>query len=194
MENLARKYASRLPVPDRQVRMACHTSLDAAFVVDDERRYIYVNERASWLLGAPTEWIIGRRIDDFTPPEHRPDLLKLWADFERRGSQHGPYEVLRADGSRTCVTYRATRHLGPGQHLVAAREIARPGTGGGNLTPRERTVLQLAADGCSLPEIAETLVLSHSTVKTHLRNAYGKLCARGRAAAVAKALRRGLIE
>jgi putative two-component system response regulator len=64
----------------------------------------------------------------------------------------------------------------------------------GVISPREREVLQLAADGRSALEIAEALVVSPGTVKTHFQHIYAKLEARGRAAAVATALRRGLIE
>jgi len=43
------------------------------------------------------------------------------------------------------------------------------------LTPREREVLQLAADGLSSTAIAEALVVSPGTVKTHFPNIYAKL-------------------
>ena len=61
------------------------------------------------------------------------------------------------------------------------------------MTPREREVLQLAAGGLTASQIAATLVVSRSTVKTHLEHVYGKLGARDRASAVAKALRRRMI-
>jgi PAS domain S-box-containing protein len=62
------------------------------------------------------------------------------------------------------------------------------------LTPRELEVLQLAAQGCAGREIAEHLVLSRSTVRTHFEHIYRKYGVSDRAAAVAKALREGLIE
>jgi ATP/maltotriose-dependent transcriptional regulator MalT len=62
------------------------------------------------------------------------------------------------------------------------------------LTPREIEVLALAADGLSARDLAQVLVLSTSTVKTHLANIYEKLGVRNRTAAVAKALRLGIID
>jgi DNA-binding CsgD family transcriptional regulator len=62
-----------------------------------------------------------------------------------------------------------------------------------NLTPQERRTLQLSADGASIAEVAAELYISATTVKTHLRHAADKLGVRGRSAAVAQALRRGLI-
>jgi two-component system nitrate/nitrite response regulator NarL len=62
------------------------------------------------------------------------------------------------------------------------------------LTPREHQILELIATGKSLPEIAKQLYLSVTTVKTHVQHLYEKLGVSDRAAAVASAMRRGLIE
>ena len=59
------------------------------------------------------------------------------------------------------------------------------------LTVREREVLGRLAEGRSIEEIAEELVLSVETVRTHVRNAMGKLGTRTRAHAIVVALRRG---
>jgi DNA-binding CsgD family transcriptional regulator len=61
------------------------------------------------------------------------------------------------------------------------------------LTEREVEVLALAAEGMSGAAIAERLVLSPATVKTHFEHIYEKLGVGDRAAAVAQGLRRGLI-
>ena len=62
------------------------------------------------------------------------------------------------------------------------------------LTPREAEVLALMAEGKSVPTIAEELVLGATTVKTHVGHLYEKLGVSDRAAAVAEAMRRRLIE
>jgi two-component system, NarL family, nitrate/nitrite response regulator NarL len=61
------------------------------------------------------------------------------------------------------------------------------------LSPRERAILELVAQGCSSREIGERLYLAPSTVKTYLHRVYQKLGVRGHTAAVVEALRRGLI-
>jgi two-component system nitrate/nitrite response regulator NarL len=66
-------------------------------------------------------------------------------------------------------------------------------TPGAMLTPRERDVLQLAADGLSTPSIAKRLYLSQATVRTHFGHIYIKLDVSSRAGAVAKGMRLGLI-
>lgn len=62
------------------------------------------------------------------------------------------------------------------------------------LSERESQVLKLIAEGLSGPEIAERLFVSPSTVKTHVRGLLEKLRVNDRAAAVAEAMRRGLLE
>jgi two-component system nitrate/nitrite response regulator NarL len=62
------------------------------------------------------------------------------------------------------------------------------------LTPREREILLLTADGRSAPDIAGRLQLSSATVNTTLLSSFEKLGVRDRAAAVAAALESGLLE
>jgi LuxR family maltose regulon positive regulatory protein len=72
-------------------------------------------------------------------------------------------------------------HLSPSSPLPGVQPLIEP------LTPREREVLQLIAIGRSNPEIAAQLVIAVTTVKTHVRNIYGKLQVTSRFQAVARA-------
>jgi two-component system nitrate/nitrite response regulator NarL len=62
------------------------------------------------------------------------------------------------------------------------------------LSDRERETLKLVAEGLTAPDIGRRLHLSTGTVKTHLAHLYEKLEVSERAAAVAQAMRRGLLE
>jgi DNA-binding CsgD family transcriptional regulator len=61
------------------------------------------------------------------------------------------------------------------------------------LTPRERQVLELLAEGLPNKAIADQLGISDQTVKFHVASISGKLGAANRTDAVRRAIRRGLI-
>jgi DNA-binding NarL/FixJ family response regulator len=61
-----------------------------------------------------------------------------------------------------------------------------PPTDAGNLSPREREVLELLARGYLYKEIGELLHISGPTVNTHIRRIYEKLHVRSRSQAIAK--------
>jgi LuxR family maltose regulon positive regulatory protein len=84
--------------------------------------------------------------------------------------------------------------------LAAFGPDSGPSTPPGKVSPmvepvsdRELDVLRLVAEGLTNPDIAARLVISLSTVKTHLNNIYGKLGARNRAEAVLRAKEVGLL-
>ena len=62
------------------------------------------------------------------------------------------------------------------------------------LSPREREVLQLAAEGCANPEIAEKLFISPRTAETHRTNLMRKLGLQSQTDLVRFSIRRGVIQ
>lgn len=95
--------------------------------------------------------------------------------------------VVHAGGSllQPVVASRLLEHL-------SGQEPASEQTG--ELTPRERTVLALLAQGKQNKEIAAELDITERTVKFHLSAIYGKLGAGNRTEAVTIALQLGLVE
>src|SRR5437764_859113 len=65
---------------------------------------------------------------------------------------------------------------------------------GPQISPREREVLGLLADGLAVAQIARKLYISESTAKTHISKLYEKLGAGNRAQAIMTAMRMGLIK
>jgi two-component system nitrate/nitrite response regulator NarL len=63
----------------------------------------------------------------------------------------------------------------------------------GPLSAREQEVIQYAAQGLSASQTGNRMHLGATTVKSHLQSVYGKLGVNDRAAAVAEAMRRGLV-
>jgi DNA-binding CsgD family transcriptional regulator len=125
-------------------------------------------------------------------------MAEAAADFERLGLPFDQARTLLALGRalRRAKGWGAARkalqaavaafeRLGsPGWAAEARSELARVGARrpgpAGELTPAERRVAELAAEGRSNKEIARTLHVTVSTVEAHLSRAYAKLGARSR--------------
>ena len=96
---------------------------------------------------------------------------------------------------------RAVRAAHQGQSVLAPKVatalvglVGSPGKSApDHLSPRELEVLKLVADGATNQLAARKLLVSETTIKTHLLHIYTKLGVRDRASAVATAYKRGLI-
>ncbi|MDZ4864824.1 MAG: response regulator transcription factor [Gemmatimonadota bacterium] len=109
--------------------------------------------------------------------------------------------VVTDDVSRTQLLL-ALRTVASGLRVQMARPVprgseSRSRSGAAvptdDLTPREREILRLLAEGLANREIAALLGLSDHTVKFHLRAVFTKLGAHSRTEAVSMAVRRGLL-
>ena len=189
-ERLARVF-DRSPVP--------------MVMADDERRYVEVNRPARFMFRLSLAEMRRRRIEDLTPPGLVCMLEPTWARLMDAGCMAGPWAVEGPDGGHLDIVYYGLSDALPGLHVIAFapagwtedelglldEDVPDPTTA---LTPRELDLLQLAAQGVSGPGIADEVVLSVATVKTHFENVYAKLGVRDRVAAVATAMRFGLID
>jgi two-component system, NarL family, nitrate/nitrite response regulator NarL len=115
------------------------------------------------------------------------------------GSGASGYLSKDSTGDEICDALVAASHgrttLGTDVQAAVAHEIRRrSGEQERLLTPREDEILRLTANGMSAPDIARQLHLGTTTVKTHLQRVYEKLGVSDRAAAVAEAMRRGILE
>lgn len=113
----------------------------------------------------------------------------------------GAAGYLSKDADRREITdailavHRGNTVLAPEvQAGVAAEVRSRWRRDAPSLSERERQVLAMIAEGLSAPEIGRRLYLSPATVKSHLQSLYDKLGVSDRAAAVAEAMRNGLLE
>ncbi|MDP8938087.1 MAG: response regulator transcription factor [Actinomycetota bacterium] len=123
------------------------------------------------------------------------------ADVMSRAIQAGAVGYLVKDCSTEEVA-AAVRTAAGGEAALSpdlASSMLDQATGGNGdgdahvISAREEEVLQLVADGLSLPEVAARLYISVKTVKNHLASIYSKLEARDRTQAVLRAVRMGII-
>jgi ATP/maltotriose-dependent transcriptional regulator MalT len=173
---------------------------------DDGRRYVEANRPARLMARLSLDDLRRLTLDDLTPDDELPIMEAIWARMMDAGLVTGPRVIAGRDGAALEIVYWGMANALPGLHLFAfaptdwsedelgvlEKDIAEPPVS--PLTPRQLEVLQLAAEGLSGPSIAERLVLSPATVKTHFSNIYKRLGVPGRGAAVARGMRWGIID
>jgi PAS domain S-box-containing protein len=176
-------------------------SLNPTLLLDDDRRYVDVNEAACSFLGLTREQVLQRKVDDFLEPDLRARIRESWQTFLAKGRYAGFFQLVHPDGSVRKTMYSSIANVTPGRHLCvyllegeAPDEAAEGAPTSPALSPRQRDVIELVAEGLTSNEIAERLGVSPETVRTHLRNARLKLGASTKAQAVAIAMLRGEIQ
>jgi DNA-binding CsgD family transcriptional regulator len=179
-------------------------------IADDQRRWVTGNVAACELLSIAEEEICWHTVDEFVPPHARERLDRDWEQFLANGAAEGWYELYIPARGPLPVEFSATANVLPSRHLsvfipvdsgaAASKAVAldwtpvsAEATGRLRLTAREREVMMMVASGLQSAEIAERLILSSETIKSHVHNAMGKLGAHTRAHAVAIALVTGQI-
>lgn len=176
--------------------------------IDTSGRILQVNRAAERIFGYRREEVVGRPLADVIIPENlRADsagLLPVIAGQEprildrrvalgavRRNGEEFPAELAVTQTRESPLAWTAfIRDL---TALAVAEPHANPAVGSRSTSSRELDVLRLAAEGNTGPQIAAQLSLSPATVKTHFEKIYDKLGVGDRAAAVARAMRIGLI-
>jgi DNA-binding CsgD family transcriptional regulator len=115
------------------------------------------------------------------PSEARLELARALVDLgsavRRAGRRSEARSLLRRghDLARECGGLALAERAGVELPATGARPRGQLTTGVDALTPSERRVAAMAADGLSNPQIAQALFVSLKTVETHLGHAYQKL-------------------
>lgn len=185
--------------PDLVEALAALGELDEAGAVVERLRVLSERQEHPWGLatarrGAAVVQLAGTAYDD-----------RVALELEQAAEEYQRLD-LRFDRARTLLALgraqRRSRKWGSARDTLeraaaafdelgstgwaenARSELARVGArraaAAGELTPTERTVAELAAEGLANKEIARTLVVTVNTVEFHLRNAYAKLGVRSR--------------
>jgi PAS domain S-box-containing protein len=139
---------------------------DAILIADDEARLIDANAAAEQLTGYSRAELLRMRVWDLAIVERRNDADSLWAIFLAAGTQSGPFDLQRKDGTRHRVLYRAATNVAPGAHMSMLRD----------LTPEEATYTDL--------QISEELlqaVFEHSPISLQVFAPDGRILRANRA-------------
>ncbi|MGW3357306.1 response regulator [Streptomyces bungoensis] len=111
--------------------------------------------------------------------------------YLRRAMEAGAAGFLVKDGPVEELAAAVRRVLGGETVVDPALAAAALSAGPNPLTRREREVLETAADGATVADVAGRLHLSESTVRNYLSSAIGKTGTRNRAEAVREARQQG---
>ena len=116
--------------------------------------------------------------------EHALALADLGSTLRRAGARRESREPLldALEAARASGADALAAHVADELAATGIRVPARPRSGADALTPSERRIARLAAEGASNKEIAQTLFLSVKTIEMHLGHAYRKLDVRSRQA------------
>jgi len=96
-------------------------------------------------------------------------------------------------GAAVRAAHRGEVHLDPAVVRKLTRSLIAPQRTAASLTPREREILILVARGGSNQDIADALVISERTARTHVSNMLAKLGLASRTQAALWAIREGLV-
>jgi len=96
-------------------------------------------------------------------------------------------------GAAVRAASRGQVHLDPAVARTLTRTLVAPNRDSTALTPREREILVLVAQGRSNREIAQALVISERTARTHVSNVLAKLDLASRTQAALWAVREGMV-
>jgi PAS domain S-box-containing protein len=185
--------------------LACRAFWSAPDV--DPGDYEQITRDATFAEGEGKPGIAWRTLEPVITPDVAtdPDFQRREAALERGITSAVAFPAVGPSGPVAVLSFYSFEPRLPSANLVRTltaigRELGRflnrrrAELGPRPLSEREIEVLRLAAEGLSGPEIAERLVLGPATVKTHFEHVYEKLGVGDRAAAVAQALRTGLID
>jgi PAS domain S-box-containing protein len=168
-------------------------SRTAMELLDGDRRRVSVNDPFCALAGRPREELVGTRLEDLIAPEYVQGVEAAWKEFLESREWLGSWAIVRPDGSRVYAEIAGVlADVGARRRALFVYLDVEPmdpesptADRSGPLSAREAEVVNLIARGNTNPQIAELLVVAPSTVRTHVRNAMGKVGAHTRAHLVA---------
>jgi len=167
------------------------------YVIDSTGYIRWLNDAAKELVGDAT----GKMFTSVLDPHELPRAKSLFQrNLHGKGHRDFAVDLINVDGEEQCVEISSvplrSKHRAIGMFGVVrprSDTAERPPKVDGRLTPRQREILRLLADGKSTEQIAATLHISRETVRNHVRHISKRLGTKSRLQAVAVARRDEII-
>jgi len=95
-------------------------------ITDDDGNTTEASIGVGKLLGLPREKILGRPVDDFTPPSFKPQISELWKALQERGEQEGTLRLVGPDARPRDVAYTGKANVLPVRHVLVLHDKTAP--------------------------------------------------------------------
>jgi PAS domain S-box-containing protein len=151
----------KMRASEARYRAVFETTLDGIMVVDEQGRYIEVNESLCRILKTPREQLIGSHFSEHMIAERLHDAEQAFASLKETGIFAGSFPMRAADGQIVELEWTSRAHFLPGLHVCVARDV----------TERKRTEAELYRNEAryrSLLENANDIIYSHDLEGNYL--------------------------
>jgi PAS domain S-box-containing protein len=151
----------RLRVSEERYRMLFETTLDSIMVVDEQGKYIDVNESLCRKLKVPRERLVNSHFSEYMVPERLDEAEKAFAALRETGVFSGAFPMRAADGSIIEFEWVSHANFMPGLHVCFARDVTESRRAEGALRRSEARYRNLL-------ENANDIIYSHDLQGTYL--------------------------
>jgi PAS domain S-box-containing protein len=134
---------------ESRYRSLFETTLDGIMIVDEQGKYIDVNESLCRILKAPRERLIGSHFSEYMIPERLDEARNAFVALRETGHFTGDFPIRAADGSVVEIAWSSQANFMPGLHVCVARDISERKKAEDNLRIselRNRNLLENAND------------------------------------------------
>ncbi len=110
---------------EARYRTLFETTQDAIMIVNDEGRYVEVNESLCRILKTPREKLVGAHFSEFIPTHVQRDAEKGFHELKSFSAFEGEFPLAASDGAIVELDWTSRANFIPGLHFCVARDITR---------------------------------------------------------------------
>jgi PAS domain S-box-containing protein len=108
---------------EARYRALFETSLDGIMLLNEDGRFVDVNESLCRILKTPRERLVGTQFSAYLRPEAEEDARRAFAALSEAGVYAGNFPVCASDESVVELELSACAHVMPGLHVCVARDV-----------------------------------------------------------------------